>query len=83
MNARELLWRQLTLLLKVIEGFDSCNVFISALELTTFIFYILLFVLIDFFTFNPQRLCDCIGWEIHMLPIFLIEFLGLQIRQHM
>ena len=38
MNAREPIWRSLTLLLLGIQGFDSCNVFTSALELSTFIF---------------------------------------------
>jgi len=44
MNAREPLWRQLAI--------DDCNVFISALELSTF--YLIYFPTF-LFAYNPQR----------------------------
>ena len=56
------------------NGFDSCNVWISALEpswtfVTSFIYRLI-------FTFNPQRLCDGIGWGIRS-QFFPIGFFGL------
>ena len=55
------------------NGFDSCNVWISALEpswtfVTSFIYRLI-------FTFNPQRLCDGIGWGIRS-QFFPIGFFG-------
>ena len=55
MNAREPIWRSLTLLLLGIQGFDSCNVFTSALELSTFIFIsYFIHLSIDFLRLTPR-----------------------------
>ena len=74
MNARELLWCQLTLLLKVIEGFDGCNVFISALELSTFIFYILLYLLIDLLPLTPRGCATALVGEFICSQFFSLSF---------
>ena len=59
------------------KRFDSCNGFISALELSTFISYILLYLSIIDFTFNPQGLCIGLGIRSQFFPLsfWVFEYL--------
>ena len=54
----------------------GCNVFISALEPSTVILYVTLFIYRLIFYLKPQRLCDGIGWGIRS-QFFPIGFFGL------